>query len=55
LWRPLPTHALPAGYTGSNNFPTLNASQGSLAGGYDAFVAKLLPAPPPPVLSSSPK
>jgi len=29
------------GRTGSDNFPTMNAYQGSLEGSYDAFVTKL--------------
>jgi hypothetical protein len=35
-------HAYITGYTGSTNFPTSNAAQGSKAGGDDAFVAKIL-------------
>ena len=34
-------HAYIAGYTASSDFPTLNADQPALGGGYDAFVAKL--------------
>jgi RHS repeat-associated protein len=40
-----------AGFTNSTNFPTANALQSSNAGGYDAFVAKVLPTPAPPVFT----
>jgi hypothetical protein len=35
------SNAYITGYTGATNFPTLNATQGSNAGGFDAFVTKL--------------
>ena len=37
-------NAYVTGHTNSTDFPTLNAFQGTSAGGYDAFVAKLNPA-----------
>jgi RHS repeat-associated protein len=40
-------NAYVAGYTTSTNFPTVSPAQSSNAGGYDAFVAKVLPLNPP--------
>jgi hypothetical protein len=37
----IPGNAFISGYTTSTNFPTLNAIQATLAGGFDAFVTKL--------------
>ena len=40
-------NAYVTGYTDSNNFPTQNPYQGTIAGGWDAFITKLSDTAPP--------
>jgi hypothetical protein len=48
---PLSGDSYVAGVTDSTDFPTSDAYQADNAGGDDAFLTQLLPAPPPPVLT----
>ena len=41
------------GYTSATNFPTANPAQSTNAGGYDAFISKVLPGPAPPVITGA--